>query len=41
MNCFKIKCNSNLCFVTRGNKNYDRYSSNYFKNLFHNDPLTL
>lgn len=35
------KCISNLCFGTRGNKNYDGYCTHCFQNLFPNNPLTL
>ena len=35
------KCISNLCFGTRGNKNYNEYCTHCFQNLFPDDPLTL
>ena len=35
------KCISNLCFGTRGNKNYNGYCAYCFQNLFPDDPLNL
>jgi hypothetical protein len=37
----KRACKSELCFGTRGNKNYRGYCTHCFKHLFPNDPLTL
>jgi len=35
------KCISNLCFGTRGNKNYNGYCTYCFQYLFPDNPLTL
>lgn len=36
-----IRCKANLCFGSRGNKNYNGYCTYCFQNLFPEDPLTL